>query len=132
MYVMPPRASTPTTSRPSSRPATAPGTKLRRRSTQADGRCRRKLVANSPMENSSPSVSSSSTTPIDAVAEMKGPAAGTGAIPPFPSIRPANKYSGIGDRAKRRAIVPRMVRAARMIPSSSSSASESCTRTALV
>ena len=43
------------------------------------------------MENSSPSVSSSRTTPMEAPVETKAAASGTGAIPPFPRNSPASR-----------------------------------------
>ena len=64
---------------------------------------------------------------MDAPVLTNSPAAGTGAMPPSPSASPATRYSGIGDRANRRAAVPSTVSAVRMTPSSSSSAAETCT-----
>jgi len=87
---------------------------------------------NSATENSRPSVSSSSTTPIDAPVETNCPAAAAGTMPPFPRASPASRYSGIGERPKRRASEPRMVRAVKMTPSSSSSAADTSTGSALV
>ena len=132
MYVTPANARMPTPLRPSSHPASAPGVALSTASTAADGRWRRKLVANSAMENSSPRVRSSSTTPMDAPVVTNGPAAGTGAMPPLPRARPASRYSGIGDNPYRRAAAPSTVSTVRMTPSSSSSATETCTGSALV
>ena len=132
MYVTPANARMPTPLRLSSHPASAPGVALSTASTAADGRWRRKLVANSATENSSPRVRSSSTTPMDAPVVTNGPAAGTGAMPPSPRARPANRYSGIGDNPYRRAAAPSTVSTVRMTPSSSSSATETCTGSALV
>ncbi len=126
MYVTPARARIPTPLSPSSAPAIAPGTALSNTSTHADGRCRRRLLANSPMENSSPRVRSSSTTPIDAPVLTNCAAAGIGAMPPSPRARPATRYSGIGDSANRRAAVPNTVSTVRMTPSSSSSVADTC------
>src|SRR6476620_5983197 len=126
MYVTPARARIPTPLSPSSAPAIAPGPALSNTSTHADGRCRRRLLANSPMENSSPRVRSSSTTPIDAPVLPHCAAAGIGAMPPSPRARPATRYSGIGDSANRRAAVPNTVSTVRMTPSSSSSVADTC------
>ena len=76
-------------------------------------------------------MSSSSTTPIDAPVETNSPAAGTGAMPPLPSASPASRYSGIGERPKRRAAEPRIVNAVKMTPSSSSSATDTSIGSAL-
>ena len=51
------------------------------------------LAPNSPMENSSPRVSSSSTTPIEAPVETNSSPRAPGAIPPLPSASPASRYS---------------------------------------
>src|SRR5436853_3562498 len=89
------------------------------------------LLANSVAENSRPSVSSSSTMPMGAAVSMKSPAAATGSRPPLPSERPASRYTGIGDRANRRATAPNTASVARRAPSWNSSAPETCTSSAL-
>ncbi len=106
-----------TPSSPSSQPATAPGVALRTRSTPADGRWCRRLAANSLAENSSPRVSSNNTMPMGAAVWMNSPAAATGSSPPLPSERPASRYTGIGDNAKRLATAPNTASVARRAPS---------------
>src|SRR5437763_11688122 len=62
---------------------------------------------------------------------MKKPAAANGSRPPLPSERPASRYTGIGDRANRRATAPNTASVARRAPSWNSSAPETCTSSAL-
>ncbi len=66
----PANARIPTPLSPSSQPATAPGVAFSTKSTAAEGKWWRKLLANSVAENSRPKVSNSSTTPIGAPVVM--------------------------------------------------------------
>jgi hypothetical protein len=68
VHVTPASARTPTASSLRSNPATAPGVALRTVSTATDGTWRRRLSANSSIENSSLSMSRSGTRPILALA----------------------------------------------------------------
>src|SRR6185437_4895715 len=122
----------PMPGKPSSQPAMAPGVALRTTSTSAEGTCCFMLLANSALENSRPRVSRSSTTPIGAPVLMNTLASVTGTMPPLPSHSPASRYSGIGDRAKRRATAPSSASAVRTAPSCKSSGAEICTRSAFL